>query len=133
VIFVDTSAFLARYLAHDQYHSAALEFWGKLAKDNETCVTSNFVLDELLSLLVRRTSGNFAAERARHLYASSSLQILRPHETDETSAVILLEKYADHRVSFTDCVSFVLMQRLRIADAFTFDSHFELAGFNQLP
>jgi len=133
VIFVDTSAFLARYLANDQHHSAAVEYWEKLAENNEACSTSNFVLDELLSLLVRRASGNFAAERARHLYASRSLQILRPREADETSAVILLEKYADHRVSFTDCVSFALMQRLGITGVFTFDSHFELAGFNRLP
>jgi len=133
VIFIDTSAFLARYLPHDQHHSAAVEYWEKLGKDNAMCSTSNFVLDELLSLLVRRASGNFAAKRARHLYASNLLQILRPNEADETAAVILLEKYADHRVSFTDCVSFVLMQRLGIADVFTFDSHFDLAGFNQLP
>jgi len=133
VIFVDTSAFLARYLANDQHHSTAVKYWQKLAQDNEQCITSNFVIDELLSLLVRRTSGDFAAERARNLYSSTALQILRLDEVDETAAVILLEKYADHRVSFTDCVSFVLMKRLRIADAFTFDTHFELAGFNQLP
>ncbi len=41
----------------------------------------------------------------------------------------LFEKYADQRVSFTDCISFVLMRRHKIRQVFSFDRHFELAGF----
>jgi uncharacterized protein len=41
-------------------------------------------------------------------------------------------KYSDQRVSFTDCISFVLMKRERVKIAFTFDRHFSLAGFRCL-
>ena len=40
-----------------------------------------------------------------------------------------MPKYADQRVTFTDCVSFAIMRRRRIRTAFTFDRHFEARGF----
>lgn len=129
MIFIDTSAFLARHIEHDQFHDAAIAYWNTLASSNTPCVTTSFVIDETITLLARRTTGRFAAERARRIYASTALQILRPDEADETSAVLLLERFAGHGVSFTDCVSFVLMRRYRIVDAFTFDGHFAVAGF----
>jgi predicted nucleic acid-binding protein len=133
VIFVDTSAFLARYFERDQFHHAATAYWKTLATSSIPCVTSNFVIDETITLLARRATGHFAAERARRIYASTALQILRPDDVDETSAVLLLERYADHGISFTDCVSFAIMRRYRIADAFTFDDHFTVAGFTIKP
>lgn len=133
MIFIDTGAFLARYLKRDQNHVKSVTFWDELTRDNVPCFTSSFVLSETLSLLGRRASYAFAAERARQLYSSTVLQILRPDVNDELTAIILLEKYADQKVSFCDCASFVLMRRLGIPDAFTFDGDFALAGFNIRP
>jgi predicted nucleic acid-binding protein len=111
VIFVDTSAFIARYLVRDQFHNAASDYWKSLASSSVGCVTSNFVVDEVVTLLSRRTTTHFAAERARQIYSSRVLHIFRPDEADETSAVAILEQYADREISFTDCVSFALMRR----------------------
>ena len=133
MIFVDTSAFLARHIERDQFHKAANAYWKTLASSSIPCVTSNFVIDETITLLTRCATGRFAAERARQIYASTALQILRPDEADETSAVLMLERYADHGISFTDCVSFAIMRRHRIAEAFTFDQHFAVAGFTIKP
>ncbi|RLB20138.1 MAG: VapC toxin family PIN domain ribonuclease, partial [Deltaproteobacteria bacterium] len=35
--------------------------------------------------------------------------------------------------SFTDCVSFVLMKSQNIKRVFTFDQHFQIAGFQIFP
>jgi len=43
------------------------------------------------------------------------------------------QKYADQKVSFTDCISFAMMKRLQIKQVFTFDYHFSLAGFDVFP
>jgi len=91
------------------------------------------VLDETLTLLGRRTSHTFAAERGRALYASRDLDILRPDGEVELAALDLFEKYADQAVSFTDCTSFVLMRRAGVKRAFSFDAHFEIAGFELWP
>ena len=133
MIFIDTGAFVARYIERDQYHDAATEQWRMLQKDQRQCFTSNFVLDETITLLARRSTYEFAAERARNLYESKSLAILRPDENDELAALELFQKYGDQSVSFTDRVSFVLMKKRNIKCAFSFDRHFTIAGFDVEP
>lgn len=91
------------------------------------------MLDEALTLLGRIAGNRFAAERAHALYDSPSLRILRPDEAIEREAIVLFAKYADQGVSFTDCTSFALMQQNRIRRAFTFDEHFQRAGFSVAP
>ncbi len=51
-------------------------------------------------------------------------------DNDELAALELL-KDAD-KVSFTDCVSFALMRRAGLRQAYTFD-HFRRAGFEVRP
>ena len=133
MIFVDTGAFLARHLARDQHHVEALEGWRRLEKGRLKPVTSNFVLDEAVTLLGRWAGNDFAAKRARSWFHSELLEILRPGPGDELAAVELLERLADQDVSFTDCISFVLMRGHGIERAFTFDRHFRAAGFSIWP
>ena len=133
MIFVDTGAFLARYLARDQHHAAAVRSWNELAGRGWRVHTSNFVLDETFTLLGRWASHDFAADRAEAILTSDNLEILRPTLEDELEALELFRKLADQKVSFTDCVSFALMRRHRIERAFAFDRHFAYAGFALWP
>ncbi len=133
MIYIDTGAFLARHLSRDQYHGQANSFWNSIREKGEACTTSNFVLDETFTLLGRRAGYGFAAQRARNIYASEWLTILRPNKNDELKAIDLFEKYSDHRLSFTDCISFVLMQSKKIKRVFTFDHHFQILGFQKYP
>jgi len=133
VIFIDTGAFLARYLRNDQHHRSAVAVWKELGLNRENCVTSNFVLDETFTLLGRRAGYAFSVQRAKNIYASQALTICRPEREDEISALQFLGKYADQHISFTDCISFVLMKRKKINRVFSFDRHFEFAGFHLVP
>ena len=133
MIFIDTGAFIARYIQDDQYHGKAVELWKRLEHRSVRLFTSNFVLDETLTLLGRRAGYPFAVERARVIYASEVLSILRPSEDSEYEAIDLFSKYADQKVSFTDCVSFALMHHQKITQVFSFDHHFEMAGFSLYP
>ncbi len=133
MIFVDTGAFVARYIRQDGQHRRARRAWAEVDRSRTRCFTSSFVLDETFTLLGRRSTYAFAADRARALLSSAALTILRPDADDETAAVELFAKFADQRVSFTDCVSFVLMRRHRLERAFTFDRHFADAGFELVP
>jgi len=133
VIYIDTGAFIARYLAGDQYHLEAVSLWHEIKTVQESCFTSNFVLDETLTLLGRRAGYGFAAERAENIYASKLITILRPTRQEEIKAIEFLRKYADQAVSFTDCISFVLMKNKKIRKVFSFDRHFQFAGFKIYP
>ena len=132
MIFVDTGAFVGRYLPGDQHHPAALAGWDLIKHRRLPCWTSNLVVSETITLLARRAGYAFAAQKARLIYSSSILQVLRPNADDEAAALDWLEKFADQEVSFTDCLSFSLMRRHKLRQAFTFDRHFNLAGFENL-
>jgi uncharacterized protein len=129
MLFVDTGPLLARYHGGDQYHSEAVRLWHKVQRENQICLTNNFVLNETFTLLGRRMGYGFAAERARNIYFSERLTIIRSTHEDEWEAIQLFEKYADQKISFTDCISFVLMRKKKLIDVLSFDQHFERAGF----
>ena len=133
MIFIDTGAFLARFIRKDQHHRIAVAVWEELGSKRENCVTSNFVLDETFTLLGRRAGHGFAVQRAKNIYASQAFTICRPDKEDEIKALQFFSKYADQHVSFTDCISFVLMKRKKINRVFSFDKHFKLAGFHVIP
>ena len=133
MIFIDTGAFLARYVQRDQYHSPAIAHWHRLEQERRRCYTSTYVLDELFTLLARKTTYEFAATRAQKLLQSQALIRLRPEPEDEQAAVDFFRKFADQQVSFTDCVSFVLMRKNHLSQVFTFDQHFAFAGFTAEP
>lgn len=133
MIFVDTSAFLGAYNPRDQWHFEATAQFEELVRANETLVTSNFVLDETLTFLGRKMGYRYAARRGQALFGSGSIDILRPTRDEELLALHQFEKWADQRVSYTDCVSFVLMRAHKLYRVFTFDQHFQLAGFTVVP
>lgn len=133
MIFLDTDAFVAKYIQKDQFHRQSMTFWDLLRQEKEKCATSNFVLDETFTLLGRRAGYRFAHERALNLYVSKALLILRPDLYDELDALNYFKKYSDHCVSFTDCISFALMDRMKIKRVFTFNKHFAWAGYEVLP
>jgi predicted nucleic acid-binding protein len=129
MIFIDTGAFVARHLARDQYHETAAAGWKQLARRGWPCLTTSFVLDEVVTLLARRAGAGFAAERARAILTSERLTVIRPDADDELVALEILEKFEDKDLSYTDCISFVTMRARGIRRAFTFDRHFRDAGF----
>lgn len=133
MIFLDTGAFVGRYIERDQYHRRAVAFWERIAAEREPYWTSNFVLDEVLALLGRMAGNRFACDRAHAIYASNLLTIVRPDEAMERDALSYFAKYADQRVSFTDCISFAIMKRHGLKRVFTFDEHFRLIGFKVCP
>ena len=128
MIFIDTGPFLARRLSRDPYSKEAITGWERLEKSNQRIATSNFILEELSTLLARRAGCAFSVHALREIYNSPRLTILRPDLQDEISALGIMEKIGDPDISFTDCLSFSLMHRCHIRQAFTFDRHFAKAG-----
>jgi predicted nucleic acid-binding protein len=68
----------------------------------------------------------------RNIYNSPALEILFSSKEDEIAAIGIFRKYSGQKVSFTDCISFVLMRRQGITRVFSFDRHFEHAGFRTI-
>ena len=130
MIFVDSGAFLGRLIKRDQHHTSAVLGWKQLRRD---VVTSNLVIAETLTLLGRWIDHEFAAAWGRDAMTLATWEVLRPDHGDEIEALEMFEKFADERIGFADCVSFALMRKHGIRQAFTFDRHFEDAGFERWP
>ncbi len=130
--FIDTGAYFACFYKQDRYHSNSLKIWKKLEADTSTgIVTTNHILNETATLLSRRASYKFAALKLKEIY-NSDILIKRPTQKDEIKALDFFLKFADQKVSLTDSLSFVVMQKLGIKKVFTFDRHFEYAGFEMI-
>ncbi len=127
-VFVDTGAFLAKELASDQYHLEAKECWRRLAQRGVLFCSTEHVLDETMTLLARRTHASWAAEWGRDVL-SAGFHWLAAKPRDWVESMELMRKYADQAVSYTDCLSFALMRGEGIRDCFTYDRHFQAAGF----
>jgi predicted nucleic acid-binding protein len=132
-LFIDTGAFIARYDADDQHHAEAVAAWAALAPPlgGFRLVTSGGVLGETFTLLGRRAGFPFAATVARSILDSPSFSIRWSDPGIASHALVLFGKFADQAVSWVDCESFALMRSSRITRAFTFDRHFEDAGFHR--
>jgi hypothetical protein len=125
MIFVDTSAWFATSVRNDQYHPDA-RAW--LEQNAEPLVTTDYVLDELLTLLKCR--GEF--QRAVRLGEGRLRQKIARLEwvtpTDVEAAWDVFRRFRDKEWSFTDCTSWVVIERLSVPAAFAFDEHFQQFG-----
>jgi len=131
-IFIDTGAYLAYYHKRDTHHKKSVDTWKNITQTPIMLVTTNHIIDEFATLLGRRKDYRYAAEKVRRIFNSNCV-IERTDEIDEKMALTLFEKYADQDISFTDCLSFIVMQQRNIQKVFTFDKHFEYAGFEVIP
>jgi len=128
-MFVDTGGWYASIVPTDRDHQAALQW---LATNRELLVTSDYVVDEVLTLLRARGHQTRAAALGERLFAN---QIARIHHltVDEiVAAWEVFRNFSDKEWSFTDCSSKVVMERPGITTAFAFDHHFRQFGAIQV-
>ena len=126
-IFVDTSALYALADPRDGNHAAASAIITRVPDEPSQLFTTNFIVAEMHALILTRRGRYRALQALEELYRSSTT-IVRVSAEDERQAIEILTRYQDKEVSFTDATSFVVMERLRIPLAFTFDHNFAQYG-----
>jgi predicted nucleic acid-binding protein len=132
-LLVDTSAWYALADRSDQHHDTAVAVYPGLLRKRRYLTTTNLIIAETYTL-IRRAIGQAAAiSFLSNISASPRVMKLYSDRTLEEAAEGILRKYQDQDFSFTDAVSFAIMQRGRIAEAFAFDRHFKTAGFGLIP
>jgi uncharacterized protein len=131
VIFVDTGAWFALLVPDDRDHLAA-ESW--LGRNTQPLVTTDYVIDELLTLLRVRGQAQCAVRAGRVLLGEEVARIAWVSPADVRQGWDYFHRYEDKGWSFTDCVSRAVIERLGIRQAFAFDRHFRQFGtLNVLP
>ena len=109
MVFVDTSAWFALFVPTDPDH-LRLRDW--FAQNREPLVTSDYCIDETLTLLLVRCERLRAMEAGRQLFEHNltRIQFVSPEQIQR--AWIVFQQRAAAGWSFTDCTTFVVINEL---------------------
>ena len=132
-VFVDTAGWMACADAADPVHRQCCAVRDAALHAGQTLVTTDFVVEETLTL-IRFRLGLAAAEAWwQQVDGSRRVRWERVDSTRFDKARELFSQYRDKDYSFTDCTSFVIMRELRLTQAITTDRHFRQMKFQVLP
>ena len=112
-------------------HSRAVELFDSAIRERWALVTTNAVVVETYSvLLARARDGRRAAIAFLDAVEASggALVVERIHVDDDHAAASLVRAHSDKTYSLCDALSFVVMERLGITSAISFDRHFREYG-----
>ena len=135
-LFVDSWGWLVLEDSRDPLHQAATRTYAEAAKSSGNVFTTNFVLDETISLLFRRRPFEEAARFINGLLTSPLIGIEEITQTRFRRAFDLRLAFRDKPdISFTDLTIMIVAQELNITHILTGDRHFIQAGlgFRLLP
>ena len=129
-VFVDTVGLIAAWDVQDQWHAAADGAYQQLLQQGRRLVTTPLILWEC---------GNAAARRPyrqrvnviRQYFIQERL-LIDPTTQEIEDAWAAFDRGEAAQAGIVDHVSFIIMRRLGITEAFTNDKHFEAAGFTVL-
>ena len=134
-VFVDSFGWIALGNRDDAYHGQAAELYKNLRLQGVRMVTTDDVLVEVCNGLSRLRLRHFARQLIAQIELAKRQGVLEVvHVTEELFAegLTLFLSRPDKEWSLTDCISFVVMERRGIKQAFTADRHFVQAGFEAL-
>jgi uncharacterized protein len=129
-IFLDTVGLLAVWDTGDQWHEAAEVAYRQIVSARQPIVTTTFVLLECGNAAARRTYREDVCILRRTLELRN--EAIVPTDDDWASAWDAYQREEAGTASIVDYVSFAVMRRLGLRQAFTNDRHFQTAGFETL-
>ena len=128
-VLMDTGFFVAMRNIDDDYHESAVDTFEMLRRNGKHLVTSDYVLDEAVTVTWARTKNKREAiEVGKLILGSTHVSIDWTDETLVRSAFELLQKYEDKSFSFTDCLLLALAKRNGIPTIVTCEDEFEKIG-----
>ena len=131
-IFIDTGGFYSLLVRRDRMHARAAEFMDNAARARDRFVTTDYIIDETVTLLKARGHGELVGPLFEAIENSAAMRVEWTTSQRFEEARIFCLRHSDKAWSFTDCVSFVVMQSLGATRALTSDNHFEQVGFQVL-
>jgi predicted nucleic acid-binding protein len=130
MVFADTVGLLAQWDKTDQWHDSAIEAINRVLSSRCPLVTTSYVLLECGNAAARRPYRQAVVELRERL--ERRRQLIVPTDSDWQLAWQAYERGDAAQAGIVDHVSFQVMRRLKIHEAFTNDQHFTAAGFQVL-
>lgn len=130
-IFVDTSVFLAVLNKDDLNNERASITLSNLVENGEILLCTNYILVEAYALIQNRMGMDAINDFQKDILPSMNVAWIDKEEHQNIATRFISNNR--RQLSFVDCSSFEIMQRLGIHTAFTFDKHFREQGFDVIP
>jgi uncharacterized protein len=132
LIFLDTGFLFALFVEGDAHHLRVREVFKVYQGEplGQLLLTTNHVIAETVTLIRKRghpdprARHSLAVQVGEQLLAGTLGRVHRTSEDEELEALAYLARHQDQHYSFVDCVSFVVMEKLGIREAFAVDSDF---------
>ena len=125
MIFVDTGAWFASFVEGDDHYLAAADWFDN---NSQPLITTNYVVDETLTLLKARGQSAVALRLGQQFFEGALCEIYHLTEADLRLSWQIFRRFSDKEWSFTDCTSKFVIEKLGISQAFAFDHHFRQFG-----
>src|SRR5690554_636857 len=113
-VFIDTGVWFAYLVKKDRYHQRGVIVMDQLLSEGTLLSSSELVISETYTLLMRKL-GTSAALRFLELLqeqiAEGFTKIYWADTDILKQSANILNKYADHRLSFTDAASAAIMMK----------------------
>lgn len=129
-VFLDTVGLLALWDKTDQWRQAASAARASLGVAGVRLVTTPLVLMECGNAAARKPYRSDVCLLRERLTRHGNL--IQPTEAEIEEAWSAYRRDSAGGAGIVDHISFIIMRRLGITDAFTNDRHFKTAGFNTL-
>jgi len=129
-ILVDTGAWFALVDRNDPDHQAVAD---AVRENNGRLLTTNFILDETLTLTRVRLGWNVAMCPGTVLRTGKLARLVRISTRDEEEAWTIFSAYSGKRFSFTDCTSFALCKRMKLERCLAIDRYFRSYSLQCIP
>jgi predicted nucleic acid-binding protein len=137
--FVDTWGWIALGHKKDSHHKEIVRFYRTAQSRRDEIVTSDYVLDELITLLFRRESSTEVLDFIDGILSSAAQGFIKIEKISTehfNQAWDFRRRFKENSfISFTDLTSMVMMQELGIKKILTEDHHFFQVGmgFQKVP
>jgi predicted nucleic acid-binding protein len=128
-LFVDSGAWIALRSRRDQHHVEADRLFREALRSRIPLVTTNLVIAEAHRLTLFRVGVEPALRALERIDASESVTIHFPTADEHAAARRWIERMTPRPVTYTDAVSFAVMEAIACRHVLGFDQDFAAAGF----
>lgn len=128
-VFVDSGTWIALGRQRDQHHGEADRLFRVAVSRRVPLLTSNLVIAEVHRFILFHIGIQAAQRMVDRIDAARLVTIEFARQEHHKAAREWLARLPDQKISYTDAVSFAVMEATRCTTAFSFDHDFTLAGF----
>ncbi|BCV19959.1 type II toxin-antitoxin system VapC family toxin [Moorella sp. Hama-1] len=135
-VFINTGMWFGYLVQGDQNHHEAAQVMISLQAEGILLVTSDLILSETYTLLMRKLDIKAALkflDIIRQQVEERFTEIIWVDDEILKEARTILEKFSDHPLTLADATSAAILKLKKIPRIATFDHHFSIMRFPTLP